>query len=87
MTTYGMHLHMFFHIDLGRNSYSGVYWAACNRFSASSKLTTSQIALRYCLSALIASDKYTDTHIRLDILVLEVESVLPDINTDNGNKG
>jgi len=23
------------------------YWAACNRFSASSKLTTSQIALRY----------------------------------------
>lgn len=27
------------------------------------------------------------THVRLDILVLEVERVLPDINTDEGDVG
>jgi hypothetical protein len=44
---------------------------------------TSQMALRYC-TELALTDYYRHlTYVWLDVLVLEVESVFPDVNTND----
>ena len=61
--------------------------ASRKRFSASSKLMTFQMALRY-----YAKCKHGDhekekkgTYVSLDVEVLEVEGVLPDVDADDGD--
>ena len=58
-----------------------------NLLSASLKLITFQIALRYWIRnvSYIYKRKWKQaTHVRFDILVLEVECVFPDVDTDDG---
>lgn len=58
--------------------------AASNLCAASSKLITFQIALRYCgASQHLPMRPSLNTYVRLDILVLQVECVLPDVDPDN----
>lgn len=59
------------------------------RFSASLKLITFQIAFKYCKYLILARQRQvsTRTHVGFNVLVLQVERVLPNIDTDDGNMG
>lgn len=50
---------------------------------------TDQMALRYCLKNISVKifQKVNETHINFDVEVLEVECMLPDVNTNDGDMG
>ena len=62
--------------------------ASTKRCSASLKLMTFQMAFKYCkrTSELVGRcANESGTHVGLDVLVLQVERVLPDVNADDGD--